>query len=117
MTEAFREVEVAAGLDGMRLDRYLSLRFADRSRSFFARAIRQGLVRDGHDRPLSAAHRVTGGEVLRLYVPGIAPGSAPPPFPPILYEDARLVAVDKPAGLPAHPSGTGWQWAVISLAK
>jgi 23S rRNA pseudouridine1911/1915/1917 synthase len=113
----FREVEIGPGADGMRLDRWLSLRFQDHSRSFFARALREGLVRDGADRPLQPASRVRSGDALRLYVPGFAPTSGPPPFPDILYEDDRLVAIDKPAGLLAHPSGSAFAYGVISLAK
>jgi 23S rRNA pseudouridine1911/1915/1917 synthase len=101
----------------MRLDRFLARRFADQSRSFFARGIREGLVRDEHELPFGASHRVRPGETLRIYVPGIAPSTPPPPFPPILHDDGRIVAVDKPAGLLSHPSGTAFQWAVISLAK
>ncbi|MCB9686266.1 MAG: RluA family pseudouridine synthase [Alphaproteobacteria bacterium] len=108
---------IGPGVDGMRLDRWLSLRFADRSRTFFARALREGMIRDGRDVPLAASWRVRGGEVLRVYVPGIAPTSGPPPFPTILYEDDRVVAIDKPPGLLAHPSGTAFAWGVISLAK
>jgi 23S rRNA pseudouridine1911/1915/1917 synthase len=101
----------------MRLDRWLALRFSDRSRSWFGRAIREGLVRSPEGRTFDCAHRVVAGEVLQIFVPGIAPGSEAPPFPTVLHEDARLVAVDKPAGLLAHPSGTSFVWAVISLAK
>jgi 23S rRNA pseudouridine1911/1915/1917 synthase len=114
---AYRHLTIGPDTDGMRLDRWLSLRFVDRSRSYFARAIRDGLVRTDDERPLTCAHRVTEGLALRLYLPGIAPGTPPPPFPPILYEDRGLVAIDKPAGLLAHPSGSDWAWAVISLAK
>ncbi|MEQ1501659.1 MAG: RluA family pseudouridine synthase [Myxococcota bacterium] len=113
----YREITIAPGTEGMRLDRWLALRFADRSRSYFARAIRDGLVVTADGRRLDCAHRVTAGLALHLYVPGIAPGTAPPPFPPILHEDARLIAVDKPAGLLAHPAGSAFVWAVISLAK
>jgi 23S rRNA pseudouridine1911/1915/1917 synthase len=113
----YRELIIGEGADGMRLDRWLSLRFADRSRSWIARAIRQGLVRTAEERPLDCAHRVRTGLALRLYVPGIAPDAPPPPFPPILHEDPHIVAVHKPAGLLAHPSGSNFVWALISLAK
>lgn len=115
--EQYREIIVSEGVLGMRLDRFLSLRFADRSRSSFARAIRDGLVTSALGKVLGCAHRVSPGEVLHLYVPGIAPASGPPPFPPILYEDDRIVVIDKPSGLLSHPSGTAFVWAVISLAK
>jgi 23S rRNA pseudouridine1911/1915/1917 synthase len=113
----WREVPVPPGAGGMRLDRFLSRRFADKSRSFFARGIRHGLVCDAEDRPLDASHRVRDGDLLRVSIPGIAPTTPPPPFPPILHDDGRIVAVDKPAGLLSHPAGTAFQWAVVSLAK
>jgi 23S rRNA pseudouridine1911/1915/1917 synthase len=113
----FREVDVGPGMAGMRLDRWLAGRFPDRSRSSFARALREGLVRDTQERKLDAAFRVLPGMVVRVYVPGIAPSGGPPPFPEILYEDDRVVAIDKPAGLLAHPAGSNFAWGVISLAK
>ena len=113
----FREMTIGAGADGMRLDRWLALRFPDRSRSHFARALRNGLVRTPCGRPLDCATRVREGLVIRLFVPGIAPSSPPPPFPPILHEDPSLVAINKPPGLLAHPSGSDFAWAVISIAK
>ncbi|MEQ1571443.1 MAG: RluA family pseudouridine synthase [Myxococcota bacterium] len=113
----YRDVEVTAGSSGMRLDRWLSRRFADRSRSAFSIAIKAGQVRSPEGRVFDCAYRVRAGEVLRLFVPGIAPGTEPPPFPEILWEGPDLVAVDKPAGLLAHPAGTAFTWAVISLAK
>jgi 23S rRNA pseudouridine1911/1915/1917 synthase len=103
---------------GMRLDRYLTRRFVGYSRSALSRGIRGGLVTtDEDDAPLRASTTLRGGERLRLYLPGIAPGMDPPSFPPILYEDDRVIAIDKPAGLLTHPSGTDFAWAVVSLAK
>ncbi len=113
----FREVAVPDQAAGMRLDRFLALRFADRSRSFFAARIRCGEIRDEAGRVLAASHRVGAGEVLQVFVAGIAPDQAPPPFPPIVLEHGSVVALDKPPGLLCHPTGTRFRWAVISLAK
>lgn len=113
----YRGVPVPERVDGMRVDRFLSKRFADLSRTFVARAIKAGQVRDGDDKPMRASHRVRGGTEIRLYIPGLAPPGPPPPFPEILFEDDRVMAVHKPPGLVAHPGGTKWAWAVVSLAK
>lgn len=113
----WRDLEVPATASGMRLDRFLARRFADRSRTWLARGIKEGLVTDGTGRPLRASAVIRGGDALRLFLEGIAPSTPAPPFPPILHEDDLVVAVDKPAGLLAHPSGTNYAWALISLAK
>lgn len=113
----WREVPVPDVVDGMRLDRFLSKRFMDLSRTFMARAIRKDQVRDVEDRPLRASAKVRGGTVLRIYIPGLAPTTPPPPFPEILFEDDRVVVVHKPPGMMAHPGGTRWCWALVSLAK
>jgi 23S rRNA pseudouridine1911/1915/1917 synthase len=54
---------------------------------------------------------------LRLYLPGIAPSTKKPPLPPILHEDDRVIVLDKPAGLPVHPAGTDYTFAVIGLCR
>lgn len=113
----WREQAVPDAADGMRLDRFLARRFADRSRSALARGIRAGLVQDDAGRPLRASATVRGGTSLRILIPGIAPTEPPPPFPTVLYEDDRVIAIDKPAGMICHPAGTRYAWAVISLAK
>ncbi|TNE85018.1 MAG: RluA family pseudouridine synthase [Deltaproteobacteria bacterium] len=102
---------------GMRLDRFLARRFADRSRSQFAAWIKQGLVMDEQGQPLRASATMRGGEQLQIAIPGIAPDSPKPPFPVVLHEDERIVVVDKPAGMLVHPTGTAFAWAIIGLAR
>ncbi|MCB9680693.1 MAG: RluA family pseudouridine synthase [Alphaproteobacteria bacterium] len=113
----YRELPVPPAAVGMRLDRFLALRFRDRSRTELARGIRLGQVTDALGKALRASTTMRADDVLHLYLPEIAPGAPPPPFPPIVYEDDRVVAVDKPAGLMAHPSGTRYVYALIGMAK
>ncbi len=117
LAEGYRILEVPYTGDGMRLDRFLSGFFIDRSRSWMVRGIRDGLVRDPSGRPLKGSSRVRTGDRLHLFLPDIAPTEPPPPFPEVLHEDDRVIAVAKPAGLLAHPAGTRFTWALISMAK
>ena len=76
------------------------------SRSYLQKLISAGrLTRDGV--PLRANEPVAGGARLRLTVPAPVPAE-PLPEPdiavPVVYEDADLLIVDKPAGLVVHPS-------------
>lgn len=101
----------------MRLDRFLARRFADRSRSQFAQWIKDGLVMDAQGLPMRASATLRGDEQLQIAIPGIAPDSPAPPLPTVLHEDARVIVLDKPAGMLVHPTGTAFAWAVIGLAR
>jgi 23S rRNA pseudouridine1911/1915/1917 synthase len=83
------------------------------SRSYIQRLMTAGLVTTG-GRPLRASEVVAPGTALRVEVPPPA-AAEPEPEPdievPVVYQDADLLIVDKPAGLvvhpaPGHPSGT-----------
>lgn len=113
----YRSIDVPEGFGGMRLDKFLARRFPERSRTWLVEGIRADQVHDDRGKPLRPSYKVRDGQQLRLYLPGIAPQGEPPPFPAILHEDERLAVIDKPAGLLAHPAGTDFTWALISLAK
>jgi len=117
VVKRFRSLVVSEAAAGMRLDRFLAKRFTDHSRTELARGIREGLVRDEGERPLRASYTVRAEQRLRLYLPGIAPSTEPPPFPPILWENEDLAVIDKPAGMMTHPAGSAFTWAAVSLAK
>jgi len=101
---------------GWRIDAYLSRRFPAWSRTAIARFIREGSI-VSEDRRIKPSSTLNEGERLRLYVPGLAPEAPPPPLPPVIYEDDRVIAFDKPAGLLMHPTGQRWAWALIGLAR
>ena len=112
-----RALAVPTIADGMRLDVFLARRFADRSRTWIAAGIRAGQVRTDAERPLRASAIVRAGQTLHLYLDGIAPSGPPPPFPTVLHDDGRVLALDKPAGLLTHPAGTDYAWSVVALAR
>ncbi len=101
---------------GRRIDAYLALRFSDWSRAQFVRWIRDGMVHSDM-RQLKPSSTIAEGEVIRIFVPGIAPEGAPPPLPPILYEDEHIMVLDKPAGLLMHAVGQRWSYSVVGLAR
>lgn len=107
-----RTVVVPADAGPGRADRFAA-DLTGLSRSYVQRLMTEGLVTAG-GRPLRANAIVTPGTALRVEVPPAVP-AAPVPEPeievPVVYEDADLLIVDKPAGLvvhpaPGHPSGT-----------
>ncbi|HMG43410.1 MAG TPA: RluA family pseudouridine synthase [Acidimicrobiales bacterium] len=104
---------IPASLDGQRIDRLVSM-LTGVSRSVAAELVDAGeVVVDG--RPVTTrSSRVVEGAVVEVAVPAVVPEEglvADPSVPvPVVYEDADLLVVDKPAGLVVHPGagvGTG----------
>lgn len=93
---------------GIRLDLFLA-----RQPEVASRSMARGLVEQGHV-TLSGAKpkpslQLEAGQAVAFVIPDEEPfdplsgGGAPAPDVPVLYEDAFLVAVNKPAGLASHP--------------
>lgn len=100
--------------DGLRLDRYLTQRF-HLSRNRAQKIIRQTLTLNG-TRPRKAGVRVQGGDAIHIRRP--APKDPPVPTDyEVLWEDPYLLAIDKPAGLPVHPTGNFLKNTLTSLLK
>ncbi|MFH1722991.1 MAG: RluA family pseudouridine synthase [Elusimicrobiota bacterium] len=101
-----KETRVTVDAGGVRLDRYLTLRFSGYSRSYFKDLIRRGLVSvDGA--ACLPDFRLRGGEVLSLRM-GEA-GWADVPFERwVIHEDRDLLVLRKPSGILTHPMGESW---------
>ncbi|PHP52187.1 RluA family pseudouridine synthase [Actinomyces ruminis] len=105
---SLRLLPVPDGLVGQRLDTALA-RMTGLSRSKVEALCAAGRVRiDGA--AVDKAQRLEAGGMIEADLPDPRP-PAPVPTPVegmgILYEDADIVVVDKPAGVAAHPS-VGW---------
>jgi len=98
-------VQVPSGAAGQRLDRFLATLPELATRSRAKSLIDGGLVRvDGTVR--KAAHVLRAGERVAVTVPPPEPAGVAAEALPlvVLYEDAHLLAIDKPAGMVVHPT-------------
>ena len=90
---------------GLRLDRFLSGRFPELSRTRLQALIRQGHVALGRATIEDVKYPVKPGDRFKISVP--PPVSAHPQAQEIplnvVYEDDSIVVIDKPAGLVVHP--------------
>lgn len=99
--------EVRAGDAGKRLDHYLQEQLPAYSRARIQAWIKEGRVRVA-GAAAKPSHLVRAGESIDVE-PALAPplSAAPEGLPvEILYEDAAVIAIDKPAGLTVH-AGAG----------
>jgi len=97
--------KVPPALGGMRLDQALARLFPQYSRNRLQAWLKSGHITvDG--RRLSSDQAVTGGEAVRLQPPRLPDAAAPQaqrmPLK-IVFEDAAIIVIDKPAGLVVHP--------------
>jgi 23S rRNA pseudouridine1911/1915/1917 synthase len=95
---------VAPDEAGLRLDAWLARRLPQLSRSRLQQLIADGHVRldGGSPRP---AQRVRAGQAAAVFVPPPLPAEPEAQDIPlrVVYEDAALLVLDKPAGLVVHP--------------
>jgi len=89
---------------GERLDRFLVLQLPALSRSRIQSLMEEGHVLvDGIVR--KASHRIQSGEAVTVEIPrALPPGVEPEPIPlHVLYQDADIAVINKPAGMIVHP--------------
>ena len=101
---------------GERLDRVLARLLPEHSRSRLAQWVKAGqVVVDG--RPVSPSHRVWGGEVVGIAAqPAQETGEHRAEDIPldIVFEDATVIVVNKPAGLVVHPGSGNWSGTMLN---
>jgi 23S rRNA pseudouridine1911/1915/1917 synthase len=97
---------------GLRIDVFLARRLPSLSRSQIQRLIKAGHITAG-DRPIKTSALVTPGLAVRVVLPAAEPADPIAESLPIeiLYDDADVVVINKPAGMvvhpaPGHPRGT-----------
>ncbi len=101
------EFVVAESEAGQRLDQRIASRFSSISRTRVQELIASGLVLV-NSRAAKGSHRLRGGERIQIQIQPRPPLRAEAESIPldILYEDADIIAVNKPAGMTVH-AGAG----------
>jgi 23S rRNA pseudouridine1911/1915/1917 synthase len=100
---------------GQRLDRFLCAEIPQLGRAGARRLIEAGSVRV-NGRRAAAGQRLSAGDEVVVAGPPISLVALPDPELAlnVCYEDAWLVAVDKPAGVPSHPLRPGERGTIAS---
>ena len=99
-----RSLKVEGPAAGARLDAWIARHLPELSRARVQALMAEGAVRLG-GRLARPSLRLRGGEDVTVELPDpVAAALAPEDVPlTIVYEDARLLVVDKPAGMTVHP--------------
>jgi 23S rRNA pseudouridine1911/1915/1917 synthase len=95
---------VAPEFAGMRLDLFIQTRIPRLSRTRASRIVKACAYGE-NGKKRRASDLVRSGETVYLVRPPFEEPNAPRELP-VVYEDAAMIAIDKPPGLPVHPSAS-----------
>jgi 23S rRNA pseudouridine1911/1915/1917 synthase len=100
---------------GMRVDVFIQTQLRDTSRTR-AKMIVKAAARNLDGRPIRANARVAAEQLIALWRPPWDEEEVPTDIP-ILYCDEHIIVIDKPAGLPVHPSARYYRNTVIKILE
>ncbi|MEO8855554.1 MAG: RluA family pseudouridine synthase [Burkholderiaceae bacterium] len=112
-----REFHVSVQQHGQRLDRCLAEVIVEFSRSYLQQLIADGAVELNGMAVLKSATRVKEGDACRIALRATPQSRA---FRPeamdlrVLFADAHLLVIDKPAGLVVHPAPGNWSGTLLN---
>ena len=98
-----------------RIDKYLSTKLQDTSRSFLQKTIKNnGVFVNG--KPAKANYKVKDGDVVALEIPSaVEPDIIAEDIPlDILYEDQDILVVNKPKGMVVHPAAGHYTGTLVN---
>jgi 23S rRNA pseudouridine1911/1915/1917 synthase len=112
-----RQAFVGAAQHGLRLDKALVALAPEFSRSWLQQLIERGHVQLDGQRQASASRRLKVGQRLQVALVPTAESQAfraEPMALAVVYEDAQLLVLDKPAGLVVHPAPGNWSGTLLN---
>jgi 23S rRNA pseudouridine1911/1915/1917 synthase len=109
------ELVVTGGETPKRLDLFLSAREPTLSRAALQRLILEGRI-TLNGRSVRPSYKIKPGDHITLEIPRPEPIDLRPEAIPleILYEDASLLVLNKPAGLVVHPAPGHWSGTLVN---
>lgn len=109
------KLRVPENLEGLRLDIFCARKVTDRTRSYFTRLASAGHISvDG--RPAKASFNVKRGMQVEIEIVEPPPIEAGPENIPldVIFEDERVVVINKPAGMVVHPAAGNYEGTLVN---
>ncbi len=113
----WRKLSVSAEQHGERLDRALVSAAPEFSRNYLQQLIEAGQVTVNAQIARKASHKVKAGDVLVIE---LRPTPQSQAFTPqamaldVVFEDAHILVINKPAGLVVHPAPGNWSGTLLN---
>ncbi len=100
---------------GERIDKFLSCRLEEVSRSYIQKLIKEGHV-SVNGKPVKANYKLGAGDEISVEIPEAKePDILPEDIPlDILYEDQYILVVNKPKGMVVHPAAGHYSGTLVN---
>ena len=110
------EINITEETQGTRLDLVLSAGLEDYSRSFIQKLFEKGGVSVNGNPCTSKKYKCAAGDLVEIVIPEPERLEAAAEDIPIdiVYEDAHLLVVDKPAGMVVHPAPGNYSGTLVN---
>ena len=107
--------QVESQESSLRLDKYLSTKCPDKSRTFLAKLIDESEVKV-NDKVVKASFKLTEGDIVEINIPEDKPLEVNAEDIPldIVYEDQDILIINKPQGLVVHPAPGHYEHTLVN---
>lgn len=115
MEEKRYDFTVADIAEAIRIDKYLSERMTDFSRSYLKKLLDEDCVQL-NEKPVRANHKVRAGDTICVLCPVLKEAEILPENIPldIVYEDGDMLVVNKPQGMVVHPAAGNYTGTLVN---
>ncbi|ADL04608.1 RluA family pseudouridine synthase [Lacrimispora saccharolytica] len=110
-----QEYVVAPEEAGVRIDRYLSDRCQDISRSYLQKLLKEQSVLV-EEKPVKSNYKVNAGDRISVFFPESKEPEIQPEDIPlnIIYEDKDIILINKPKGMVVHPAAGHYSGTLVN---
>mgnify|MGYP000945486221 FL=1 len=112
---AIHDIQVENEFDNCRLDRFLTEKFKDMSRSFIQKQIKDGLVKV-NGKAVKSSYKLQSGDNVQMSICepkdiAIVPENIPLD---IIYEDSDIILINKPKQMVVHPAPGHYSGTIVN---
>ena len=109
------DIQVENEFDNCRLDRFLTEKFKDMSRSFIQKQIKDGLVKV-NGKAVKSSYKLQSGDNVQMSIcepkdTAIVPENIPLD---IIYEDSDIILINKPKQMVVHPAPGHYSGTIVN---
>lgn len=109
------DIQVENEFDNCRLDRFLTEKFKDMSRSFIQKQIKDGLVKV-NGKAVKSSYKLQSGDKVQMSICepkdiAIVPENIPLD---IIYEDSDIILINKPKQMVVHPAPGHYSGTIVN---